>query len=221
MAGRSQASGKSRCGVPGSLEARSCFRGLSKALSAHLSDEPLRKSYQEASAQIEELLSTQPDVPVTQDSLAGFLNGFLLAGAQFATPDLIERHNDAMFAVIGGIYLLGAQAPLCCQPAQLDTLRAGFFRRLSGPLLDDLLQQPADIKRRNAAPAQAIGRMFSTTPDVPVNAESLAGFVLGVMYSHRFLPTDGEGLLAIMMAAYLLAGRSDVDPARSAGPGLW
>lgn len=207
--------------MPGGLEARSCFRGLREALCAHLSDELLRKSYEEARAQIEELLSTQPDVPVTQDSLAGFLNGLLLAGTQFATPELIEQHNDAMFAVIGGTYLLGAQAPLSCRPAQLGALRAGFFRRLSRPLLDDLLPQSADAEQRCAAAGEVIRRIFSTTPDVPVNAESLAGFVLGVMYSHRFLPADGEGLLAIMMAAYLLAEQTDIDHVGSDGPGLW
>jgi len=49
----------------------------------------------------------------------------------------------------------------------------------------------------------------------------LAVFVLGVMYSHRYIPTDGEGLTAIMIAAYLLADQSDYDPVRSDGPGLW
>jgi hypothetical protein len=67
----------------------------------------------------------------------------------------------------------------------------------------------------------AIRRIFGTTPDVPVNRESLAGFVLGVMYSHRYLPTDGDVLTAIMVAAYHLADRSDAEPIRSNGPGLW
>jgi hypothetical protein len=133
-------------------------------------------------------------VPVTQDSLAGFLNGFLLAGTQFATDELIKRQNDAMFPVIGGVYLLGAEAPVSCRPAQLDALKAGFFQRLSGPLRDDLLPQPDDVQRLYAVAEYAIRRIFGTTPDVPINRESLAGFVLGVMYSHRYMPTDGAGL---------------------------
>ena len=56
--------------MPGGTEARSCFRGLREALCAHLSDESLRKSYEDARAQITEVLDTQPDVPVTQGSLA-------------------------------------------------------------------------------------------------------------------------------------------------------
>ncbi len=207
--------------MPGSTVARSCFRGLKKVICAQLSDELLRTSYEDARAQIAELIDTQPDVPVTQDSLAGFLNGFLLACTQFATIELVNQQNDAMFAVIGGVYLLGSEAPLSCQPAQLDALRAGFFRRLSGPLLDDLLLQSVAVKQRQAAAEDAIRRIFGTTPDVPVNRESLAGFVLGVMYSHRYIPTDGEGLAAIMAAAYLLADQSDLHPIRSDGPGLW
>lgn len=97
--------------MPGNPEARSCFRGLREALSAHLSDESLRKSYEGERAVIKEVLETQPDVPVTQDSLVGFLNGFLLAGTQFATPELIAQHNDAMFAVIGGTYLPWGRSP--------------------------------------------------------------------------------------------------------------
>ena len=207
--------------MPGSAVARSCFRGLRKALRTHLRDESLRTSYEDAAAQIEELLDSQPDVPLTQDSLAGFLNGFLLACTEFATIELINQQNDLMFSVIGGTYLLGAEAPLSCPPEQLDALRAGFFRRLSGPLLADLLPQPAEVQQRNAVAGDAIRRIFGTTPDVPVNRESLAGFVLGVMHSHRYIPTDGEALTAIMVAAYLLADQSDLDPIRSDGPGLW
>lgn len=207
--------------MPGNPEARSCFRGLREALSTHLSDESLRKSYEDERAVIEEVLETQPDVPVTQDSLAGFLNGFVLAGTQFATPELIAQHNDAMFAVIGGTYLLGAEAPLSCRPVQLDAVRAGFFQRLSRPLFDDLLPQPAEVEQRYAAALEAIRGIFGTTPDVPVNAESLAGFVLGVMYSHRYMPTDGEELTAVMVAAHRLAGRSEFEQIRNDGPGSW
>jgi hypothetical protein len=207
--------------MPRTAIARSCFRGLRKALHTHFRDESIRKGYEDARDLIADLFGTQPDVPITQDSLAGFLNGFLLACTQFATIELINEQNDDMFPVIGGVYLLGAKAPLSCQPEQLDALKAGFFRRLTGPLRADLRPQPADVRQRNAAAEDAIRRILGTTPDVPVNRESLAGFVLGVMYSHRYLPTDGDGLTAIMVAACHLADRSDAEPIRSDGPGLW
>jgi hypothetical protein len=206
--------------MSGAAETRSCFCGLREALSAHLSDETLRKSYQDERALIEELFESQPDVPVTQDSLAGFLNGYLLAAIQFATLELIEQRNDGMFAVIGGIHLLGVEAPLSCQPAQLDAVKAGFFRRLSRPLLEYLPLPPARGERQYAAAEQVIRGIFGTTPDVPVNAESLAGFVLGVMYSHRYVPTDGEELAAIMVAAYLVADWSGSESVRDDRPGI-
>jgi hypothetical protein len=203
-------------------ESRSCFRGLATALGEHFRDEALRAGYESARDEISLLLRSQPDVPVTQDSLAGFLNGFLLAGAQFATPDLIQRKNDAMFPVMGGIHLLGSDAPLSCPPEQLTVLRSGFFQRLGGTLDDELLPQPAGIEEVYAAASEQIRRIFGTTPDVPVNRESLAGFVLGLMYCHRYVPAvDGGGLTALLVAAYLLADRSDFEPVQVDGPGLW
>jgi hypothetical protein len=57
----------------------------------------------------------------------------MLAVAEFGSEDLVSWHNDAMFSVIGGIYLVGGGAPLSCPPEHLDSLRAGFFRRLGQP----------------------------------------------------------------------------------------
>ena len=119
--------------MPGSTVARSCFRGLAKALSAQFSDESLREGYESAGMQIRELPESQPDVPVTQDSLAGFLNGFVLARTQCA--ELTDQPHDAMCQVIGGVHLLAAKAPLSGRPAQLEALRNGFYQRLSTPLL--------------------------------------------------------------------------------------
>jgi hypothetical protein len=69
-----------------------------------------------------------------------------------------------------------------------------FFRRLEGTLLDDLLPQPDDVEQRYSAVQDAFLRIFGTTPDVPVSAGSLAGFILGVMYSHRYVPTTARCL---------------------------
>lgn len=197
---------------PDSPRERSCFRGLREALADHFSDDHIRAGYEAEEALIREVLRTQPDASVTQDLLAGFLNGYLLGVAEFGSEDLVSQRNDAMFSVIGGIYLVGGDAPLSCLPECLDSLRTGFFGRLGRTLLDDLLPQPDDVERRYSAAEDAILRIFGTTPDVPVNAESLAGFVLGVMYSHRYVPADGDALTAIMEAAYLLADRSDLAP---------
>jgi hypothetical protein len=125
-----------------------------------------------------------------------------------------------MFSVIGGIYLVGGDAPLSCPPENLDALRAGFFRRLGRTLLDDILPQPDDVEQRYSAAQGAILHFFSTTPDVPVSAESLAGFILGIMYSHRYVPADGEVLTAILAAAYLLADHCDIASISGQGDGL-
>ena len=185
---------------PDSPGERSCFRGLRAALADHFSDDHIREGHEAEEALIRELLRTQPDAAVTQDLLAGFLNGYMLAVAEFGSEDLVSQHNDAMFSVIGGIYLVGGGAPLSCPPEHLDSMRSGFFRRLGRTLPDDLLPQPDDVERQYSAARDAIVRIFGTTPDVPVNIESLAGFVLGVMYSHRYVPADGEVLTAILPA---------------------
>jgi hypothetical protein len=39
------------------------------------------------------------------------------------------------------------------------------------------------------------------------------------MYSHRYVPADGEVLTAILAAAYLLADRSDSAPIQGQGDG--
>ena len=101
------------------------------------------------------------------------------------------------------------------------TARRACFSRLSGPLRADRLPRSPDVRQRNSAAEDAIRRIFATTPDVPINRESLAGLVLGVMYSHRHIPADGKVLAAIMAAACLLADQSDAEPIRSDGPGLW
>jgi hypothetical protein len=111
---------------PDSPGERSCFRGLREALADHFSGDRIREGYAAEEALIRELLRTQPDAPVTQDLLAGFLNGYMLAVAEFGSEDLLSQRNDAMFSVIGGIYLVGGGAPLSCPPEHLDSLRAGF-----------------------------------------------------------------------------------------------
>ncbi len=92
---------------PDSPGERSCFRGLRAALADHFSDDHIREGHEAEEALIRELLRTQPDAAVTQDLLAGFLNGYMLAVAEFGSEDLVSQHNDAMFSVIGGIYLVG------------------------------------------------------------------------------------------------------------------
>jgi hypothetical protein len=202
---------------------RSCFRGLRQALADHFSDDHVRAGYEAEEAVIREVLRSQPDVPVTQDMMAGFLNGYMLSVSELASDELVSQHNDAMFSVIGGIYLVGGGAPLSCPPEHLDSMRAGFLRRLEHGLPDELLRQPDRVGTQYAALRNEILRIFSTTPDVPVNIESLAGFVLGVMYSHRYVPAVSQALTDLLAAAYLLADRPDFGPARgsSPGPGMW
>jgi hypothetical protein len=80
-------------------------------------------------------------------------------------------------------------------------------------MIDDLASQSAEAEQRYAVAEEALQRLFgSATPDVPMNGESLAGLVLGFMYSHKLIPLDGVGVTAIIIAAYLIADRSDHRP---------
>jgi hypothetical protein len=42
--------------------------------------------------------------------------------------------------------------------------------------------------------------MFTTTPDVPINHATLAGYVLGLMYATPYLPTDDVTGPAMLIA---------------------
>jgi hypothetical protein len=180
-------------------------------MSSHLTEgNPLRAQFDQQRDLIAEVFASQPDLPITQDALAGFLNGFMITGMVFLSENDIARHNDEMFDVLGGIYLLSVGAPMACSPAQHDALRSGFFRRMTGPVLDELVPQPADVEEKYALAEDAIRRIFATVPDVPVNAESLAGFILGFLYSQQFIPLDAGGRVEIMVAAYLMADRADL-----------
>jgi hypothetical protein len=76
-------------------------------------DSMTRRQFDARRQEIADLLATQPDIPFTQDSLAGFFHGFMIGGMYFASHELTEQQNDAMFPVLGGIYLLAAPAPRC------------------------------------------------------------------------------------------------------------
>jgi hypothetical protein len=193
-------------------EQRACFKGLGEGLRDHLNEgNPLRAEYEEQSALIAEVFASQPDLAVTQDALAGFLNGFMITGIHFLSEDDVDRRNDEMFPVLGGIYLLSVGAPLSCSPAERDALRTGFYRRVTAPMLDHLLPQTADVEERYSLAEEAIGQVFATVTDVPINGESLAGFILGFLYSQRFVPVDVSGRVEIIVAAYLMADRLDLS----------
>jgi hypothetical protein len=83
---------------------RSCFQDLGEGMSADLAaDSVMRRQFDARRQEIADLLATQPDIPVTQDSLAGFFNGFMIGGMYFASHELIQEQNDVMFPVLGGI----------------------------------------------------------------------------------------------------------------------
>jgi hypothetical protein len=124
------------------------------------------------------------DVPITQDSMGGFLNGFLLTCIHSETPGprMQRLETTVMTPVIGAICLTAADIPLACTPAEREAIYDSDFW--------DLGLNPPLGEKPDPATEQEILEFFRIgTPDVPVNTESLAGLVTGIVYAFQFIDT--------------------------------
>lgn len=178
---------------------------LRETLAAHRGDD-MRALFEYHSERVAGLVASQPDIPATETTIAGFLNGFRTAATALAEDPRLSA--DTMHPQLGGIYLYavetvkpGSEAGQADQPTP-DPRR--FFARLSETLVTEPIYLDLTERERLAA-RETVRRAFAETPDVPVNAASLAGFVLGLLYATPFIAERAiPTIVALMDAARAL-----------------
>ena len=173
---------------------RSCFRGLAKGLQMHLVEgsESLQL-FEYHRDRIAAIFASQPDLPLHQDTVAGFVQGFLVTCAYFVADDSVEQ--ESVFPVLGGALLLGQDLPIEADPVDV-TAGLGFFERAAQALGDT---DPADVVY------ELVERAFTLAPDVPMTCASLGGFCLGVLYTTPYLTGSDAGPVAMLTAAWEFA----------------
>ena len=173
---------------------------------AHGDRDDMRTLFEYHSERVAGLLASQPDVPASETTIAGFLNGFRTAATALAEDPHLAA--DTMHPQLGGIYLFAVETLKNHSPDQADDPDPRqFFARLTETLRDEPVYLGLTDPERVAAQEMVRGS-FAETPDVPVNAASLAGFVLGLLYAtpfvaERAIPT----IVALMGAAKALVPR--------------
>jgi hypothetical protein len=176
------------------MRLRSCFEGLARGLQAHLVEgSESRQLFDYHRGRIAAIFASQPDLPLHQDTVAGFVQGFLATCAYFVADDSVEQ--ESMFPALGGALLLGQDLPIDADPIDV-TVGLGFFER-AAQVLDDI--DPADVIY------ELVERAFALAPDVPMTCASLGGFCLGVLYATPYLTGSDAGPAAMITAAWELA----------------
>jgi len=173
---------------------RSCFEGLAIGLQAHLvEDSEFRQLFEYHRDRIAAIFASQPDLPLHQDTVAGFVQGFLVTCAYFVADDSVEQ--ESVFPVLGGALLLGQDLPIEADPVDVRA-GLGFFERAAQALGDT---DPADVIY------ELVERAFTLAPDVPMTCASLGGFCLGVLYTTPYLTGSDAGPVAMLTAAWEFA----------------
>ncbi len=173
---------------------RACFVGLASGLQVDLTEgSESRALFEYHRTAILSLFAGQPDLPLHQDSVAGFLHGFMMAGAYLVPDGSVEQ--GSMFPVLGGVLLLGRYLPV--GPARTSFGRK-FMARLA-VLLDDW---EGDTEQACAVVRDA----FVVAGDVPMTTASLGGFCLGVLYAMPYLVATQADPVPLIAAACRLAG---------------
>jgi hypothetical protein len=174
---------------------------LHDIVAEHLDREEMRVLCEHHQRQIEDRISRHTGMPPSETTIAGFLTGFRTAA--FGLTDDRSLTAETIYPHLGGIYLcaLARQGQRDIEPV------AGFFDRLA----ERLAQEPAylDLTDDQHQRAQELVRdAFAESPDLPINAASLAGFVVGVLYAEPFLPERSVvPALALMGATWALLPR--------------
>ena len=176
---------------------RSCFAGLADGLREDLSpggDQVILCEHHRA--RIAAVFASQPDLPLDQDSLAGFLHGFLVTGAHLLPPGSLQQ--QALWPVLGGTVLLARTLPINPGPV---TRGRRFIGRLALTLPPE---QPAETHTADRAAATLVHQAFDIAGDVPLTCASLGGFCLGVLYTTPWLP-ENTNPVPLLAAACRLA----------------
>jgi hypothetical protein len=176
------------------MNERSCLVGLATGLEPEMVEgSASRALFEYHRTMIQWVFSNQPDVPLHQDSVAGFLVGFVAARTYLVQPGSLAQ--ECMAPVLGGVLLVGRYLPL--GPAWTTAGReflAGLAAVLDG----------WDAGAGVAVPL--VREAFAAAGDVPVTAASLCGFCLGVLYAEPYLLESGADPRPVLAAACRLAG---------------
>jgi hypothetical protein len=148
-----------------------------------------RELFEYHRGRIESLFASQPDLPLHQDTVAGFVQGFLVTGAYFVPDDSVEQQS--MFPVLGGALLLGQDLPIDTSPAHIVAGR-GFFERAALAM---------DGSGHPSVAYELVQRAFALAPDVPMSRASLGGFCLGVLYASPYLSGSDADPTVLISAA--------------------
>ena len=169
---------------------RSCFESLAGAFEEHAAqDSGIFELADYHRDRIESVFDSQPDLPLYQDTVAGFLQGFMITIMYYASADSLEQQE--VFPALGGALLLGQDLSIDTSPAAL-TAGLGFIERAVVALADS---EPTDIAY------QRVQEAFELAPDVPMNCASLGGFCLGVLYATPYVAGPAKNQTALMSAA--------------------
>lgn len=176
------------------MHVRSCFAGLARGFEAHLVEgTESRWFFEHHRGRIAELFASQPDLPLHQDTVAGFINGFMITGAYFVADGSVEQQSVG--PALGGALLLGQDLPIEDDPADV-TAGFSFFERAA---------EAVDEPDETGIARDLVWSAFKTTPDVPITCASLGGFCLGVLYTIPYLTGSDAGPAALLAAACELA----------------
>ncbi len=178
---------------------RSCFAGVAEGLREDLSpgsDQLIL--YEHHCQRIAGLFASQPDLPLDQDSLAGFLHGFMITSAHLVP--LGSDQQQAMFPVLGATVLLARTLPITPGPLTRGRRFIGRLARTLPPA------EPADTEADAAVAAGLVTEAFALAGDIPITCASLGGFCLGVLYTAPWLPEDTDPV-PLLAAACRLALR--------------
>jgi len=176
------------------MTVRSCFAGLASGLQEHLAEgSESRDLFEYHRNRIAAIFASQPDLPLHQDTVVGFVNGFMLSGAYFVSDDSVQQ--ESMFPVLGGALLLGQDLPIDADPVDV-TAGFSFFER-AAPAMGE--PDPTGVTR------DLVCKAFSMAPDAPMTCASLGGFCLGVLYTAPYLTGSDTGPAALLTAAGELA----------------
>ncbi|MGH4020632.1 MAG: hypothetical protein ACRDT0_15650 [Pseudonocardiaceae bacterium] len=178
------------------MRVRSCFAGMAEGLREHLVEgSESRDLFEYHRGRIAGMFASQPDLPLHQDTVAGFVLGFMVTGTYFVPDGSVEQ--ESMFPVLGGALLLGQDLPLDADPD--STAGHGFVERATRAGRElDVPEPPDEI-------CDLVRRAFALAPDVPMCYASLGGFCLGVLYTNPYLSGSDAGPAMLLAAACQLA----------------
>lgn len=169
---------------------RACFSALADDLHAELGDSGHQPLYEHHARQIRQLFALHPDLPLHQDSVGGFLHGFLTVREHYVPEQSAEQR--AMFPVPCSALLLARELPTGDRDR---TAGYSFVCRLAATV--------ADFDPRPTA--WLVPEAFRVAGDIPLTCATLGGFCLGVAYTHPYLPHGGPDPTSMVAAACELA----------------